>query len=148
MKSGLWEANDDAGFDRHQCYRGFFLKLPEFFAAADQIFQMIRSRKIVGCISASAVTDLYFILGRRINEKYAREVVESVYATLRILAADRRLIRAALDTPMADFEDAVQTVTVKKIGVTVVVTRDKTGFLDSGLQAYSPEEFVEAMKNQ
>ena len=121
----------------------FYLKLPEFFEAADRIFQAIRNRKIVACISASVVTDLYYILERRVSEQFAREVVEAIYATFRILTVDRRTIREALDAPMADFEDAVQAVTVKKIGVNVVVTRDKTGFLDSGLDAYSPEEFLE-----
>ena len=80
------------------------------------------------------------------NERFAREVVEALYATFRILAVDRRTIREALDAPMADFEDAVQAVTVKKIGVHVVVTRDKSGFLDSGLNVYSPEEFLETLK--
>jgi len=47
---------------------------------------------------------------------------------------------------MSDFEDAVQAVTVKKIGVNVVVTRDKTGFGDSGLHVYLPEEFLETLK--
>ena len=124
----------------------FYLKLPEFFAAADGIFQAIRSRKIVACISASVATDLYYILERRINEKYAREVVEIVYATFRILTVDRRTIREALDAPMADFEDAVKAVTVKKIGVNVVITRDKTGFSNSGLLVYSPEEFLETLQ--
>ena len=85
----------------------FFLKLPEFFDAADMIFQAVRDRKIVGCLSASVVTDLYYILGRRVNEQYARDVVEVIYATFRILTIDRRLIREALDAPMDDFEDAV-----------------------------------------
>ena len=123
----------------------FYLKLPEFFEAADRVFQAIRNRKIVACISASVVTDLYYILERRVNEQFAREVVEAVYATFRILTVDRRTIREALDTPMADFEDAVQAVTVKKISVNVVITRDKTGFLDSGLNVYSPEEFLETL---
>ena len=123
----------------------FYLKLPEYFEAADRIFQAIRDRKIVACLSASVVTDLYYILERRKNEKYAREVVEIVYATFRILPVNRRTIREALDAPMTDFEDAVQAVTVKKIGVNVVVTRDKTGFGDSGLQVYSPEEFLETL---
>ena len=46
---------------------------------------------------------------------------------------------------MTDFEDAVQAVTVRKIGVNIVVTRDKTGFGDSGLQVCSPEEFLETL---
>ena len=124
----------------------FYLKEPQFFETADRIFQAIRSRKIVACISASVVTDLYYILARRMNEKYAREIVEIVYATFRILTVDRRTIREALDAPMADFEDAVQAVTVRKIGVNIVVTRDKTGFHDSGLRVFSPEEFLETVK--
>ena len=36
----------------------FYLKLPEFFKATDRIFQAIRNRKIVACISALVVTDL------------------------------------------------------------------------------------------
>jgi len=124
----------------------FYLKLPEFFEAADKIFQAIRDRKIVACLSASVVTDLYYILERRKNEKYAQEVVEIVYATFRILTVNRRTIREALDAPMTDFEDAVQAVAAKKIGVNVVVTRDKAGFLDSGLQVYLPEEFLETLK--
>ena len=124
----------------------FFQKRPVFFDAADQIFLAIRNRKLVGCISASMVTDLYYILGRRVNEKYAREIVEIIYATFRILAVDRRLIREALDSPMPDFEDAVQAVTVQKIGVTTVITRDKEGFINSGLHVYTPEEFLEVLK--
>ena len=124
----------------------FYMARPEFFDAADRIFQAIRNRKIVGCISSSVVTDLYYVLQRRVNEKFAREVVELIYATFRILTVDRRLIREALDSSMADFEDAVQAVTVKRIGVTTVVTRDKTGFLDSGLRVCSPEEFVETLE--
>jgi len=124
----------------------FFQKRPVFFDAADQIFLAIRNRKLVGCISVSMVTDLYYILGRRVNEKYAREIVEIIYATFRILAVDRRLIREALDSPMPDFEDAVQAVTVQKIGVTTVITRDKEGFINSGLHVYTPEEFLEVLK--
>ena len=121
----------------------FFMERPKFFEAADRIFQSIRSRRVAGCISASVVTDLYYILEKEKNEKHAREVVETIYATFRILTVDRRLIREALDAPMTDLEDAVQTVAALKIGVTTVVTRDPTGFHNSGLQIYSPEEFLE-----
>ena len=123
----------------------FFMRRPVFFDAAERIFQAIRSRKIVGCISASVVTDLYYILGKEEDETHAREVVETIYATFRILTVDRRLIREALDAPMPDFEDAVQAVAVRKIGVATVVTRDITGFRNSGLQVYSPNEFLDEL---
>ena len=124
----------------------FYMRRPEFFDAADRIFQAIRDRKIAACISASVVTDLYYMLSRRTNEKHARKVVEIVYATFRILTVSRRLIREALDAPMTDFEDAVQAVAAKNCGIDIVVTRDKLDFHNSGLQIYSPEEFLEILR--
>jgi len=44
---------------------------------------------------------------------------------------------------MKDFEDAVQTAVAKDVGIDIVVTRDIMGFSDSGLQVYSPGEFLE-----
>jgi len=120
----------------------FYMQRPEFFEAADRIFQAIRDRKIAACISASVVTDLYYMLGRRVNEKHAREVVDIIYATFRILTVSRRLIREVLDSPIDDFEDAVQAAAAKHCGIDIVVIRDKAGFANSGLQVYSPEEFL------
>jgi predicted nucleic acid-binding protein len=111
----------------------FYMRRPEFFDAADRIFQAIRDRKIAACISASVVTDLYYMLRRRTNEKHARKVVEIVYATFRILTVSRRLIREALDAPMDDFEDAIQAVAAKNCGIDIVVTSDKLGFHNSDL---------------
>ena len=121
----------------------FFLKQPDFFEAADRVFQRIKNRTIVGCLSASVVTDLYYIIGRKTTEGYARAIVEDIYATFRILTVDRRLIREALDRAMPDFEDALQAVSAARIGVENVITRDVKGFTGSGLRVYSPEEFLE-----
>ena len=48
--------------------------------------------------------------------------------------------------PMTDFEDAVQAAVAQDFGIDIVVTRDKTGFGDSGLKVYSPDEFLETLK--
>ena len=47
---------------------------------------------------------------------------------------------------MKDFEDAVQAAAARDFGIDVVVTRDKTGFHDSGLRVYLPKEFLETLK--
>jgi predicted nucleic acid-binding protein len=43
---------------------------------------------------------------------------------------------------MSDFEDAVQAAAAKDFGIDTIITRDKAGFHNSGLQVYSPEEFL------
>ena len=59
-----------------------------------------------------------------------------------------KMITALIDTNvMLDYaEDAVQAAAARDFGIDVVVTRDKTGFRDSGMQVYSPEEFLETLK--
>lgn len=124
----------------------FFLKRDEFFANADMIFSAVRERKFLGCVSSSIVTDLYFIIGRKINEQRAREVVESVYATLGILPVDRKTIGTALASGMEDFEDAVQAMAARDCGIETVVTRNPRDFTSSGLRVYSPKEFLKALE--
>ena len=65
---------------------------------------------------------------------------------LNVIGVDRQTIEAAIASEMLDFEDAVQTAAAKDVGIDIVITRDIMGFSDSGLQAYSPEEFLEVVK--
>jgi len=121
----------------------FMLQRPGFAENADKIFDKIDKGVFVGCISSSAVTDVYFIVENKTNPEYAREKMELLYRSLQIMPVIRETIREALDSDMDDFEDAVQVAAAQDFGIDIVVTRDKTGFDDSGLQVYSPEEFLE-----
>jgi predicted nucleic acid-binding protein len=124
----------------------FMLKRPGFAENAERIFDKIGAGVLVGCISSSAVTDVYFIVESKTNPEYAREKIELLDRSLRILPVIRETIRAALDSGMPDFEDAVQSAAAQDFGIDIVVTRDKIGFSNSGLQVYLPEEFLEMVK--
>ena len=124
----------------------FTLKRTGFVENAERIFKQIEAGTFVGCISSSAITDVYYIVESRSNPGYALEMMEYIYQTLRILPVVRKTIRRALDSGMKDFEDAVQATAANYCGVNTVVTRDKKGFTDSDLKIYSPEEFLEALK--
>jgi hypothetical protein len=66
--------------------------------------------------------------------------------TLDVLAVDSQTIETAIELDMADFEDAVQAAAAQDCEIDIVITRDKTGFHDSGLNVDSPEEFLETLK--
>jgi hypothetical protein len=72
-------------------------------------------------------------------------MMELLYRSVRILPVIRKTIREALDSDMQDFEDAVQAAAAQDCGIDIVITRDKSGFHDSGLNVYSPEEFLETL---
>jgi predicted nucleic acid-binding protein len=120
----------------------YTLKRPDFAENAEEIFRRIKTKAFVGCISSSAITDVYFIVESKTTSEYAWEMMEYIYQTLRILPVIRRTIRGALDSGMTDFEDAVQAAAAQDYGIDTVVTRDKEGFQNSDLRIYTPEEFL------
>jgi predicted nucleic acid-binding protein len=124
----------------------YVLQRPGFVENANRIFEIIEAGTLVGYISSSAVTDVYYIVERKMTRDYAWETIEYVYQTLRIIPVIRETIRGALDSEMDDFEDAVQAAAAQDCDIDIVITRDKTGFHDSGLNIYSPEEFLETLK--
>jgi predicted nucleic acid-binding protein len=124
----------------------YFLKREGFAENAKRIFYEIISGDINGCLSSSVVTDLYFSINKRKDKHVARNVVEEVYRYLTILTVGEDTIGDALSLPMDDFEDAVQAAAAQDFGVDIIVTRDTTGFLNSGLTVYSPEEFLEMLE--
>ena len=124
----------------------FFLKRHGFFENAKKIFKTIEEKKLIGCVSSSAMTDIYYIVESKTNAHYAWKMMEYLYRTVKILPVIRRTVRTALNSGMDDFEDAVQAAVAKNFGIDIIVTRDKMGFHDSGLHVYSPEEFLETLK--
>ena len=124
----------------------YFLRREGFAEHAKRVFHEIISGDINGCLSSSVVTDIYYCVTRQRNADIARKVVEEVYRYLTILTVGEDTIGKALALPMDDFEDAVQAAAAQDCEIDIVITRDKTGFHDSGLQIYSPEEFLETLE--
>jgi len=123
----------------------YFLKREGFAENARQVFHEIISGDTNGCLSSSVVTDIYYCVTRQRNADIARKVVEEVYRYLTILTVGEDTIGKALTLPMNDFEDAVQAVAAQDCGIDIVITRDKSGFHDSGLKVYSPDEFLKTL---
>jgi predicted nucleic acid-binding protein len=85
----------------------------------------------------------FYHLQKRYKEPgAAKTLLKKLLRHLEVIGVDSETIEAAIESEMLDFEDAVQAAAAKDFGIDIIVTRDKAGFLDSGLQIYSPEEFL------
>ena len=110
---------------------------------------MIKQNEMNGCISASAVTDIFYFLQKQYKSPdVALSLLKKLTRILKILMANHEIIETAFDSDMDDFEDAVQAAAAKNYGIDIVVTRDKAEFHNSGLQIYSPEEFLAMIPQQ
>ena len=125
----------------------YAVKREGFFEDAKEVFVQMRQGSFVGFVSSSAVTDIYFFLKKHYkSSETALSQLVTLLDTLEVLTVDRQTIDTAIDSGMDDFEDAVQVAAAQDFGIDIVVTRDKTGYHDSTLRVYLPEEFLETLK--
>lgn len=96
---------------------------------AQALVMAVANEKVEGVISANSITDIYYILRKRIGDEKARKAIWNLMAIFEIASVDAEICATALGTPMKDFEDAVLAVCAKASGAALVVTGDK-GFLE------------------
>lgn len=95
---------------------------------AQALIMAVVQDKIEDVISANSITDIYYILKKRIGDEKAREAIWNLMAVFELADVNAEICAMALGTPMKDFEDAVLDVCAKQSGAEKVVTRDE-GFL-------------------
>jgi predicted nucleic acid-binding protein len=96
-----------------------------------------------GCVSASAVTDVYYIIRRRLGSNAdASHAMRRLLQVVGVLDVTGHDCLAALDLDTPDFEDAVQAAAALRAGVDFIITRDRAGF-PAGTPTISPADFLE-----
>ena len=122
------------------------LRRGEFSRLARLLVRKHEEKLFQGFVSASAITDIYFIVEKERKREFALLAVKKVVRMLTVIPVNLEILESAFALPMDDFEDAVQTAAAKDFGIDIVVTRDKTGFSNSGLHVYLPVEFLGTLK--
>jgi len=103
---------------------------------AKDLFMMIVQEEVEAFMTASSITDVYYITEKRLGIGVARGTVKNLLAILGVVAVDGDDCFGALELPIADFEDALITVCANREGIGLIVTNDKefqkmdTGFVD------------------
>jgi len=94
-------------------------------------------------ISASAITDIYYIVRKSTgNKKTAITLIKNLLENIDIAAVTGNEIREAISLDWGDFEDAVQYAAGETIAVDYIVTRNKSDFASAILPVVSPDEFM------
>ena len=118
------------------------------FASAFHILQAQKENQIQGYISASSLTDIYYIARRQKGADIAREAVRLSLDTFGICAVNGRLLEEAYAVMGKDFEDDLQIASAQMCDLDVIVTRDKGDFEHSPLPVCTPDELLQEIKNE
>jgi len=119
------------------------LKREPFYEDAESIRVLSENGHINSYISASAITDIYYIARKEIRDKETViTLIENLLKTTSIAAVTETSIYEALVLKWDDFEDAVQYVAGKSISADYIITRNKSDFDGSKIEVLSPDEFL------
>ncbi len=92
---------------------------------SNDVWQASDKRKIIAYISASSLTDIFYIADSRANNALARQVVHTCLKSLRICTVDYATLDHADQLPGSDFEDNVQIACALRYGLDAIITRDR-----------------------
>ncbi len=106
------------------------------------VIRKLLVRKSSIYITATTVTDIYYILRKTIGHQKALDFIKSLFTFLKILAIDAQIVMSALNSRLKDFEDAIQVEAAKMNNVDVIITRNKKDFINSDIEVFTPEEFL------
>jgi predicted nucleic acid-binding protein len=98
--------------------------------------------RIMGCLTASALTDIFYISRKLKGIDVARDAVRICLDAFAICIVDRQSLEQAIELPSDDFEDNLQIACAILAGLDAIVTRDKDGFQGSTIAVLTPTELL------
>ena len=112
--------------------------------SAQDIILAIAGENAEGYITASTVTDIYYLLRKHLNDKQqTKQALAGLLAVVNVLDVNGVDCEKALDLTMQDFEDALLACCGKRHKVDYIVTRNLIDFKNSPVQAVAPDEILE-----
>lgn len=122
------------------------LKRSPFFADALELFSLIDRKEIIGNVTATTITDIYYISRKEKGAADAVNFIKGLIDVVGVVGIDRDVIIEALGSGMKDFEDAVQESASQLNGIEIIITRNKEDFANARLKISTPREFLNGEK--
>lgn len=108
-----------------------------------RLFKKIEKEGSAAYITASAVTDLFYIIRKEThNTEKTYEVLENVLKLTQILSVTGNDIRDAFDEKWKDFEDCLQFTVAKNTKMDCLITNNIKDYINSSLPILSPYEYI------
>ena len=118
-----------------------------------RLVQAVVNEEITGMVTANTITDIHYIVKKRLGDSMARAAVQNTLYIFEVIPVDGESCMEALGMPMADYEDAVLAASADRAGVNIIATNDK-GFANSSLNngcsadVHYPKDILEMLAEE
>jgi len=125
----------------------FLIAREPFAPAAKEIITLAEKNKIEAFLTASSVTDIFYILKKYTDREKAKEILSQLFEIVDVIEVTKGDTKKALNLDLRDFEDALQAWCGKKKKVNYIVTRNEKDFRNSPVKIISPVELIKLFKS-
>lgn len=113
---------------------------------AKTIFRAAANNIFIGCITAKATTDIYYLTRRTIHsDKDARAILTKLFMLFEVVDTAGLDVRRAISSPVNDYEDAVMIETAIREEADCIVTRNIRDYTNSTIPVYAPADFIKSL---
>lgn len=127
----------------------YLLEREPYAESAQKIVVACKQKKVIGCIAAHTVSNMFFILRKTYSVEDRRIILKDICKLFDVEGIDRLKIIQALDnSDFRDFEDCLQMQCAQSFRADYILTRNLADYRDSEIACISPEEFCEKYLDQ
>ncbi|MGC7871346.1 type II toxin-antitoxin system VapC family toxin [Desulfosporosinus sp. SYSU MS00001] len=113
-----------------------------FNVLAERLFLAVAEDKLKGSITASSVTDIYYLFNKHIHDTVkAREALSNLFSLFEILDVTQTDCEKALTLPLGDYEDALIVTCAKRRKAELIITRNPSDFKNAPITVITPDDF-------
>lgn len=110
-----------------------------FSREAYEVLRLAQREDIQEFVSASAITDIYYIINRNLKDKeQTRKLLQNLLTIVSVAAVTESEIRTALGGEWPGFEDSVQHAVALHAGMDRIVTRNEKDYGKARIPVLSP----------
>ena len=114
-----------------------------FWRDSAKLLGQVEKKEIVGVVSPTTVTTLFYLGTKALSDAKARRLVDSLLQICEMGKVYKSTFQSALANETKDSEDAVLVALAESENVDHIATRNLKGFRKSKVQAIEPSELVE-----
>lgn len=121
-----------------------FLEREGFYEDSKAILKLCEDGSIKGFITASSITDIFYILRKGLHDSEAAyEYLGAVLYIAKVLPVTEDDVITAYSRKAPDFEDCLLSVCAESFGCNMIITRNTKDFSGFNIPAMEPNEFLQ-----
>ncbi|MEA5527377.1 type II toxin-antitoxin system VapC family toxin [Nodularia spumigena] len=123
------------------------LERQPYFTNRETILAFVEQGQIEGYISASTISDLYYIIRKQKGRDLTIEFLQEILTFCQIATVNQVVITMAFTTHFKDFEDAIQYSTAVVNQLDAIITRNPQDFPVVTPRILTPDQLIAELTN-